>query len=79
MTILVDNPDADFRTDADSDGKRPGWEQIRTFVDSLYDHRDELGIVDIRSVAYPLGMSERVKMDPVPAPRPLEAGPKLIM
>jgi putative drug exporter of the RND superfamily len=63
VTILVDNPDADFRTDADSDGKRPGWEQIRTFVDSLYSHRDELGIVDIRSIAYPLGMSDRVKMD----------------
>lgn len=62
VTVLVDNPDADFRTDAETDGKRPGWEQIRSFVDSLYSHRDELRIVDIRSIAYPLGMSERVKM-----------------
>ncbi|HEX4071847.1 MAG TPA: MMPL family transporter, partial [Planctomycetaceae bacterium] len=64
VTLLVDNPDADFRTDADSDDKRPGWEQIRTFVDSLYSHRQELDIVDIRSIAYPLGMSDRVKTDP---------------
>jgi RND superfamily putative drug exporter len=63
VTILIDNPDADFRTDANSDDKRPGWEQIRTFVDSLYSRRQELGIVDIRSIAYPLGMSDRVKTD----------------
>jgi len=64
VTVLVNNRDADFRTDADLDDKRPGWRQIQTFVDSLYEHREELGIVDIRSIAYPLGMSERVKLDP---------------
>ena len=35
VTLLVDNPDADFRTDADSDDKRPGWEHIRALVDTL--------------------------------------------
>ena len=64
VTLLVSNPEADFRTDADGDAKHPGWQQIRTFVDTLYDHRKELGIVDIRSVAYPLGMSDRVTTDP---------------
>jgi putative drug exporter of the RND superfamily len=63
ITLLVDDPDADFRTDADNDDKKPGWEQIRTFCDAMYEHRDELGISDIRSIAYPLGMSERIKMD----------------
>jgi putative drug exporter of the RND superfamily len=64
ITILVEDPDADFRTDADNDDKKPGWEQIRTFCDTMYDHREELGISDIRSIAYPLGMTERAKMDP---------------
>lgn len=63
ITILVDNPDADFRTDAENDDKKPGWEQIRTFCDAIYDHRDQLGLSDVRSIAYPLGMTDRVKMN----------------
>jgi len=62
VTILVENQNADFHPNpASDDEKRPGFEQVRDFVDSMYDHRDELGIVDIRSVAYPLGMSDRVR------------------
>src|ERR1700722_13806556 len=63
VTILVANRDADFRTDAEENDKKPGWQQIQTFSDSLMEKKKELGIDDVRSVAYPLGMAERVQPD----------------
>jgi RND superfamily putative drug exporter len=63
VTILVANRDADFRTDAEENDKKPGWQQIQTFSDSLMEKKKDLGIDDVRSVAYPLGMAERVQPD----------------
>ena len=61
ITILVNNRDADFRTDSEENDKKPGWQQIQTFSETLLANKDKLGIDDVRSVAYPLGMGERVQ------------------
>jgi putative drug exporter of the RND superfamily len=61
VTMLVEDRNADFRIDANNDDK-PGWQQIQDFADTLYEHRKEFGIVDIRSIAYPLGMTDRVQV-----------------
>jgi RND superfamily putative drug exporter len=63
VTILVANRDADFRTDAEENDKKPGWQQIQTFSETLLEKKEDLGIDDVRSVAYPLGMAERVQPD----------------
>jgi len=63
VTILVANRDADFRTDAEENDKKPGWQQIQTFSETLMEKKNDLGIDDVRSVAYPLGMAERVQTD----------------
>ncbi|HEV3298741.1 MAG TPA: MMPL family transporter [Planctomycetaceae bacterium] len=63
VTILVANRDADFHTDAEENDKKPGWQQIQTFSETLMEKKNELGIDDVRSVAYPLGMAERVQPD----------------
>lgn len=63
ISLLVANRSADFHTDADiDDEKKPSWTSIESLVDGLYADREKLGIADIRSVAYPLGMTERVQM-----------------
>jgi putative drug exporter of the RND superfamily len=65
VTILIANPKADFRVDTESSNDdRPGWEQIQAFADNLYEKREKLGIVDIRSIASPLGMTDRVQTNP---------------
>jgi RND superfamily putative drug exporter len=61
VTILVQNRNADFRTDAELKDNQPGWQGIETFSDTLKEKKNELGIDDVRSVAYPLGMAERVQ------------------
>jgi putative drug exporter of the RND superfamily len=61
ITILVNNRDADFRTDSEENDKKPGWQQIQTFSETLLANKDKLGIDDVRSVAFPLGMGERVQ------------------
>jgi putative drug exporter of the RND superfamily len=61
ITILVFNRDADFRTDAEENDKKPGWQQIQTFSETLLANKEKLGIDDVRSVAYPLGMADRVQ------------------
>jgi RND superfamily putative drug exporter len=63
VTILVANRDADFHTDAEENDKKPGWQQIQTFSDTLMEHRQDLGIDDVRSIANPLGTSDRVQPD----------------
>jgi RND superfamily putative drug exporter len=63
VTILVANRDADFRTDAEENDKKPGWQQIKTFSETLMEKKEDLGIDDVRSVAYPLGMADRVQPD----------------
>jgi putative drug exporter of the RND superfamily len=65
VTILIANSKADFRVDTEgANDDRPGWEQIQAFADNLYENREKLGIVDIRSIAYPMGMTERVQTNP---------------
>ncbi len=61
VTILVQNRSADFRTDAELKDNQPGWQQIETFSETLKEKKNDLGIDDVRSVAYPLGMAERVQ------------------
>jgi RND superfamily putative drug exporter len=61
VTILVQNRNADFRTDAELKDNQPGWQQVQTFSDTLNDRKQDLGIDDVRSVAYPLGMAESVQ------------------
>jgi putative drug exporter of the RND superfamily len=61
VTILVQNRNADFRTDAELKDNQPGWQQIETFSETLHDKKNELAIDDVRSVAYPLGMAEGVQ------------------
>jgi RND superfamily putative drug exporter len=61
VTILVQNRSADFRTDAELKDNQPGWQQIETFSETLKEKKNELGIEDVRSVAFPLGMAERVQ------------------
>ncbi|HXY35746.1 MAG TPA: MMPL family transporter [Planctomycetaceae bacterium] len=63
VTILVANRDADFRTDAEENDKKPGWQQIQTFSDTLMEDKQKLGIDDVRSIANPLGTSDRVQLD----------------
>jgi RND superfamily putative drug exporter len=63
VSILVANRDADFRTDAEENDKKPGWQQIKTFSETLMEKKEDLGIDDVRSVAYPLGMADRVQPD----------------
>jgi RND superfamily putative drug exporter len=63
VAILVSNRDADFRTDAEENDKKPGWQDIQTLSDTLSEHKKDLKIDDVRSVAYPLGMSDRVQTD----------------
>ncbi len=61
VSILVQNRNADFRTDADLKDNQPGWQPIETFSETLKEKKNELGIDDVRSVAFPLGMAERVQ------------------
>jgi putative drug exporter of the RND superfamily len=61
VTILVQNRNADFRTDAELKDNQSGWQTVQAFSDTLHDHKQDLGIDDVRSVAYPLGMDEKVQ------------------
>ncbi|HUG90190.1 MAG TPA: MMPL family transporter [Planctomycetaceae bacterium] len=62
MTVLIQNPDVDFRVVRDAEGRPGGRELIQELVERLYlDRARELGIADIRSIAYPFGMTETGK------------------